>query len=65
MRWAFILQLASDTRPAERHFEGWIEEVDTGRDFRFHSTDELLTFLGQRFESAQHRIVREGDADDS
>jgi hypothetical protein len=47
MRRAFVLQLGPDTRAAQRHFDGWIEEVDTGRELRFRSTDELLSFLSQ------------------
>jgi hypothetical protein len=31
--------------------EGWVEEVDTGNELRFRSKDELLKFLGERFES--------------
>jgi hypothetical protein len=30
-------------------FEGWVEEVDSGEELKFHSVDELLGFLGQRF----------------
>jgi hypothetical protein len=55
MRRAFVIQLAPDTQPHERHYNGWIEEVDTGREFRFRSTDELLTFLGECFERARDR----------
>jgi hypothetical protein len=50
MRAAFVLRLAAETEPSKRHFEGWIEEVDTGEELRFRSTDELLSFLGQRFQ---------------
>jgi hypothetical protein len=65
MRWAFVLQLGSGTAPLHQHIEGWIEEVDTGRELRFRSADELLTFLFQCFESAQHRcrVTPEGDKD--
>ena len=38
---------------ARRHFVGCIEEVDTGRELRFKSTDELLAFLAQCFETAK------------
>jgi hypothetical protein len=53
MRRAFVLRLAADTQPQQRHFEGWIEEVDTGRELRFRSTDALLNFLGECFERAK------------
>jgi hypothetical protein len=47
VRWAFVVQLGPETRAPERHFDGWIEEVDTGRELRFRSTDELLVFLSR------------------
>lgn len=50
MRLAFVVRLGSDTRPAEGFFEGWVEEVDSYTELRFGSTDELLRFLGQRFD---------------
>ena len=50
MRLAFVVRLGSDTRPAEGFFEGWVEEVDSYTELRFRSTDELLKFLGQRFD---------------
>jgi hypothetical protein len=50
MRGAFVVQLGPETRPAEDRFEGWVEEVDSSTELRFRSTEELLKFLGQRFE---------------
>ena len=55
MRWAFVLQLGSQTKAPPGQLEGWIEEVDTGREMRFRSTDELLAFLGECFEATQRR----------
>ena len=55
MREAFVLRLAAETEPSKRHFEGWIEEVDTGEELRFRSTEELLSFLSQRFQVARQR----------
>jgi hypothetical protein len=52
MRRAFVLQLGPETRPAEDAFEGWVQEVDSCTELRFRSTEELLEFLGQRFEQA-------------
>ena len=49
MRQAFVLQLGTETDVSTRHFVGSIEEVDTGRELRFRTTDELLEFLGQCF----------------
>jgi len=50
MRGAFVVQLGPETKPRERQFEGWVEEVDSCTELRFRSTQELLNFLGQRFE---------------
>jgi len=52
MRLAFVLQLGEETRPAEGLFEGWVEEVDSCIQRRFHSTEELLKFFSQRCEAA-------------
>ena len=49
MRGAFVLRLGPGTNPSGGTFEGWVEEVDSGKELRFHSTEELLGFLGQRF----------------
>lgn len=51
MRAAFIVRLGRDTKPGQDYFEGWVEEVDSGNELRFHSTNELLGFLGQRFQA--------------
>jgi len=61
MRQAYILQLGSDTDVARRHFVGWIEEVDTGRELRFKSTDELLTFLAVCFDESRKRDLEPDD----
>jgi hypothetical protein len=48
MRHAFVLTLDdSESDPALRRFNGWIEEVDTAQELRFRSTDELLAFLAK------------------
>jgi hypothetical protein len=52
MRLAFVLRLGNDTRPAEGLFEGWVEEVDSSTEMRFRSAEELLKFLGRRFDLA-------------
>lgn len=52
MRLAFVIRLGSDSRPVEGLFEGWVEEVDSCIERRFRSTEELLAFLGQRFDLA-------------
>jgi hypothetical protein len=55
MKQAYVLQLGSETDAARRHFEGRIEEVDTGRELRFKSTDELLAFLAECFDKSRKR----------
>jgi hypothetical protein len=65
MRGAFVLQLGPETEPVQRQFAGSIEEVDTGRELRFRSTEELLVFLSQCFELAQHRERASHDIDES
>jgi hypothetical protein len=55
---SFVVRLGPNTEPALWRFEGRVEEVDTGADLRFRSTEELLRFLGQHFDEAfrrQHR----------
>ena len=47
MQGAFVLRLGVESDVAKQQFAGWIEEVDTGREIRFRSTEELLRFLGQ------------------
>ena len=49
MRAAFVLRLGRETNPSIGHFEGSIEEVDSGRELKFQSLTELLEFLGERF----------------
>jgi hypothetical protein len=56
MRGAFVVQLGPETKPVEGRFEGRVEEVDSSTELRFHSTEELLKFLGQRFESARASV---------
>lgn len=51
MRCAFVLRLGPKTKPSEGRFEGCVEEVDTGQQLKFRLPDELLNFLGDRFEA--------------
>ena len=44
------MRLGPETRPTEGQFEGWVEEVDSYTELRFRSGEELLKFLGERFE---------------
>ena len=49
MRGAFVVRLGPETKPSSGLFEGWVEDVDSGKEMRFHSVAELLGFFGQRF----------------
>jgi hypothetical protein len=64
-RETFVLRLAPETEPLNRHFEGWIEHVDTGEELRFRSTDELLSFLGVHFKLAQQRQRKREENDEN
>ena len=50
MRGAFVVQIDKASQPAQKQFQGWVEEVDSGEQLRFHSTDELLAFLARRMQ---------------
>ena len=50
-----MVQLGPETQPSRQHFVGQIEEVDTGRESRFRSTEELLMFLSECYNLAQRR----------
>jgi hypothetical protein len=43
MRGAFVVQLRRTTH--DRRLEGLVEEVDTGKQAKFHSERELIGFL--------------------
>ena len=58
LRGAFVLRIVEST---ERRLRGWIEEVDTGKESRFNSAEELLAFLGRCFDEAQQ--CEHGDND--
>jgi hypothetical protein len=54
MRGAFVVRLGPESRPASCQFEGWVEEVDTGNELRFRSTEDLLRFLGRHYAKPPH-----------
>ena len=61
MKGAFVIRLVRETDPASGHFEGSIEEVDSGRELKFRSSTELLRFLGERLQA----ILVESDSAES
>jgi len=50
-----VIRLGTETETARGHFEGRIEEVDTGNELKFRSTEELLRFMGQQYEEVLRR----------
>ncbi|HUC78380.1 MAG TPA: hypothetical protein VMS04_23960 [Vicinamibacterales bacterium] len=62
MRDAFVLRFTPDTQPLQHGFAGWIEEVDTGREFHFKSGDELLAYLAGCLGEARERARRAPDS---
>ena len=63
MRGAFVVRLGRGTNPSEGHFEGSIEEVDSGQELKFRSSSELLRFLGERFQAAfRERLENDGNS---
>jgi len=66
MRGAFVVQIGSASQPEQAQFEGWVEEVDSGKQLRFRSTQELLTFMSLRVQAASmHKDVQGEAGDDS
>jgi len=51
MRRAFVIQLNPQSCPAS--FEGRVEHVDSGRDRRFRSLEELLRFIEEMLNEAR------------
>ncbi len=61
MRRAFVLRIAPDFDVDLGKVEGWVEEVDTGRELKFRSAPELLTFLSKCVKESA--IKKEGRED--
>lgn len=51
MRGAFVLQFGQAFQSGRR-LEGWIEEVDTGKQFRFRSVRAMVRFIEQRLRAS-------------
>jgi len=61
MRRAFVLRIAPGFDFDNDRVEGWVEEVDTGRELKFRSAPDLLTFLSKCVkESAKKKGDQEG-----
>lgn len=46
MRYAFVVRLEPNSGQPDE-LDGWVEEVDTGKELRFHSKAQLILFLQQ------------------
>jgi hypothetical protein len=55
MQGAFVVRLGPETDLAKQRFEGWVEEVDSGKEIRFRSTEDLIAFLGYCYQHAFER----------
>jgi hypothetical protein len=52
MQGAYLVRIGAHEKKSREELEGRIEEVDTGRSFRFRSGEELIEFLRGRQEAA-------------
>ena len=52
MQGAYVVRLGARDKQSHQELEGRIEEVDTGKSFRFHSGEELIGFLHEQQEVA-------------
>ena len=59
MQGAFVVRIGAHQEKGPEELEGRIEEVDTGRSFRFRSGEELIEFLRGR----QGAVVTELEKD--
>jgi hypothetical protein len=53
MKRTFVLRLSPEAHPVSGRLVGKIEEVDSGRNLRFNSIEELLAFLQQCLDEQQ------------
>lgn len=63
MREAFVVTLGDGTDPGRRSFVGWVEHVDTGRERRFRTTDELLSFLADCVQQKRSELTNDDRSD--
>jgi hypothetical protein len=59
MRGAFVVRLGRETDPSDGHFEGSVEEVDSGKELKFQSSTELLRFLAERFQATYEDMPKD------
>lgn len=47
MRRAFVLRISPECEVDVGKLEGWVEDVDSGRELKFKSVPELLSFVSK------------------
>lgn len=47
MRRAFVLRISPECEVEAGKLEGWVEDVDSGRELKFKSVPELLSFVSK------------------
>jgi hypothetical protein len=57
---AFVLQFQLDTDPRTSAFQGRIEHVASGRAMRFHTIEELQTFVAELLNDMRAREEEAG-----
>ena len=60
MRGAFVVQFRKASQGLASQMEGWVEEVDTGKQCQFRSEAELMGFLRGRFAKIWSSSQEEG-----
>lgn len=45
MKRTFVIRLSPEANLREGNFQGLVEHIDTGRELKFHSVEEFLSFL--------------------
>jgi hypothetical protein len=45
MRGAFVIKVIEERQPLAVDLTGWVEEVDTGKECRFGSSEEMVRFI--------------------
>ena len=55
MRRAFVLKVAPDSDFVAGTVEGWVEDVDSGRELKFRSVPQLLEFLSAALKDSGKR----------
>ena len=61
VQWAFVVQFAAETTAVQERFVGRVEHVVSGQAQRFHTLDELLTFMRRVLAAVESGYTPPGD----